>query len=350
MTILNVFNQDAFSALTLTSFIDRVPFSPTGIGELGLFDDKPIYTTALAVEDRQGKLVIIPTSARGAPPVERVEQKRHARYFEVPRLAHADTIFATELQNVREPGSEAQLKTIQAEVAYRLAGPTGLTSSMEYTWERHRLAAIQGLLLDANGSVLYNWFGEFGIAQPAAIDFNLGGWKAGAATPTADGALRTACNTLVRSIARSAQGAFTPRSRIMAACGDAFWDELTTHPDVTKTFYNWAEAAELRKGTAFQAYSFGGIDWFNYRGSDDNSTIAIPTNTAYFFPANAPGIFQRALAPAEFAPFVNTRGRPITILPIPDRDRQAWVRIEAYSYPLHICLRPEVLRTGTTSS
>lgn len=353
MTILNVFRQDAFSAMTLSAFVDRVPFAPQGIGELNLFDDKPLYTTALAVEDRQGKLVVIPTSPRGAPPTERVEQKRNARYFDTPRLAHADTIYATELQNVREPGTEAQLKTVQTEVAYRLAGPTGLTMSMEYTWEAHRLAAIDGTLIDADGSTLFDWYSEFGITRRAEIDFNLGGWKSGAATPTADGDLRKLCNQVVRTVARAAQGAFTARSRVMAACSDTFWDGLVTHPDVTKTYYNWIAAQELRKGSAFEAMHFGGIDWFNYRGSDDTTTITIPAGKCRIFPAQAPGIFQRALAPAEFMPFVNTRGKPLYVLPSFDMthpNAPAWWRQTAYSYPLHICLRPEVLQRGGTSS
>ena len=353
MTIMNVFRQDAFSGLTLSAMIDRAPFKPTGLGELKLFDDKPIYTTALAVEDRQGKLVLIATSPRGAAPVERVEQKRNARYFETPRLAHADTIYATELQNIREPGSEAQLKTLQSEIAFRAAGSTGLTASMEYTWEYHRLAAIDGLLLDSSGATLFDWYAEFNITRPSTIDFNLGGWKPGASVATQDGALRILCNTIVRRIARAAQGAFTTRSRVMAACGDMFWDELTTHPDVTKTYFNWMQAQELRKGSAFESMHFGGIDWFNYRGSDDASTISIPTNACRIFPADAPGIFQRALAPAEFMPFVNTRGKPLYLLPSIDTthaDAPAWWRMTAYSYPLHICLRPEVLQRGTTSS
>jgi hypothetical protein len=265
----------------------------------------------------------------------------------VPRLAHDDTIYATEVQNVREPGTEAQLKTVQTEVAYRLTGPTGLTSSMEYTWERHRLSAVDGRLLDADNSVLFDWYAEFGIARPSPVNFNLRGWVSGASSPSADGDLRIACNNMVRKMARASQGAFTQRTRVTCLASDGFWDDLTTHPDVTKTYYNWLAAAELRKGTAFQAMTFGEIDFMNYRGSDDQTTISIPAGGALFFPVNAPGVFQRALAPAEFMPWVNTRGKPIYIIPIIDRDRGAWVKMEAYSYPLHLCTRPEVLSRGT---
>ncbi|WP_456316833.1 major capsid protein [Teichococcus aestuarii] len=85
MTILNLFRQDAFSALELTSFVERTPFLPTGLGSLNIFTDKPIRTTALAVEERNGVLVVIPTSQRGAPLTERTTEKRKMRYFETPR-------------------------------------------------------------------------------------------------------------------------------------------------------------------------------------------------------------------------------------------------------------------------
>ncbi|MBM9401553.1 major capsid protein [Gluconacetobacter azotocaptans] len=340
MTILDVFRQDPFTSIELTSYVDRVPFQPTGIGDLNLFDDNPIRTTALAVERRDQKLVIIPTSERGAPPVERTTEKRQMRYFEVPRLAHGDTVYATELQNIRQFGEQTVLMQVQTEIARRLSGPTGLTANMEYTWELHRLAAVQGLLLDSDGSLLFNWFDEFSVERPVEVGFNL-------TNPTPkDGALRIQCNQIVRNMMRQAQGAWLPSTRVMAICGDEFWDNLISHNDVLKTYYNWEAARELRKGTAFEAMDFGGISWFNYRGSNDNTTIAIPTDKVKFFPSGAPGVFQRALAPGESVEWVNTLGKPIYVIPIIDRDRNFWWRMEAYSYPLHICTRPEILMSG----
>ena len=355
-TILNVFRQDAFTSVSLTEAVERNPYQPTGLGELKIFEPKPIRTKALAVEQREGRLVIVPTSARGGPPTERITEKRQARYFECPRLATADTVYAAELMDVREFGTESQMMAIQQEVGRRLNGPTGLTSNIEYTWERHRLGAIQGQLLDADGSVLFNWFNEFGIAQPDEIGFYLNN-----PTPT-DGALRTQCNQVVRQMARAAQGAFTNRTRVIGLCGDEFWDELVNHPDVTKTYYNWLQAAELRQGTAFRGGGddanpmaaagmvtpmlFGDIYWINYRGSDDLTSIAIPPSKVKFFPQNAPGVFTVAWAPHANEEWMNKLGRPTYVIPIEDRDRREWWRMEVYSYPLHICTRPEVLLSG----
>lgn len=338
MVMLDVFRQDPFSAIQLTTAVEKVPFLPSALGDLGIFEDDPIRTKALAVEERAGQLTLIPTSPRGAPMSERTSERRKMRYFDVPRIVQGDTITADELQGIREFGTESVLMQVQTEVARRLSGPTGITRNVEYTWENMRLGAIQGLLLDADGSTIYNWFDEFGIVEADEIPFNL--------AAQAEGTLRPICNGIVRSMARSSKGAFLPTTQVYGLCGDEFWDQLTNHPDVTRTYYNWSAAAELRQGQAFEAMRYGGIDWFNYRGSDDTSTIAIPTDEVKFFPVGAPGIFKRALAPAETFDFVNTPGKPMYIIPIFDRDRNSWWRAEVYSYPLHICTRPEVLRRG----
>jgi hypothetical protein len=88
------------------------------------------------------------------------------------------------------------------------------------------------------------------------------------------------------------------------------------------------------------------VNWINYRGSDDNTTIKIPDDKVKFFPKGAPGIFRKALAPLESIEFVNTPGKDMYVLPIFDRERNFWWRQEVYSYPLFICTRPEVLYSG----
>jgi hypothetical protein len=341
-TILNVFRNDAFSTVQMTTAVERNPYLPTGLGEMDLFEPNPIRTKAVAVEQRAGQLVILPVSARGTPPTERVTEKRQMRYFQCPRIAAGDTVMADEIQDVREFGSESVLMQMQAEVGRRLSGPTGSLANIEYTKERMRLGAIQGILRDADDTILFNWFNEFGITQQAEFVFNL--------LAQVPGSLRPICNTIVRDMKRAAKGAFLQSTRVMALCGDNFWDALTNHVDVTRTYLNWTAAATLRQGQAFDAMEYGGISWFNYRGSDDASTIAVASNKCRFFPQGAPGVFKEALAPAEFVPWVNTLGKGVYIIPVFDRDRGSWWRAEAYAYPLYLCTRPEVLMNGTMDS
>lgn len=345
MSVLDIFRQDPFTEIALTTFVERNPYLPSGIGSLDIFEDEPIYTRALAVEDRNGVLTLVPTSPRGSPATERVTEKRKARYFEVPRIKVGDTIQASELQSVRQAGTEAQLMDMQTEVARRVAGPTGLTSLIEYTWEYHRLAAVQGYLYDADGSVMFDWAAEFGVSRPAEVGFNLAANVAST--------LRGTCNTIVRGMKRAAKGAFIEgRTEVHAICGDAFYDAFTQHVDVVRTYQNWEAAKDLRSavGAPFGDFPYGGIIWHNYRGSDDNSTIAVPSDKAKFFLKNAPGVFKRAWAPGEAAQWVNTRGKPMYAQPIFDLQRNEWWRVEVSSYPLHICTRPETLYSGRSEA
>ena len=129
---------------------------------------------------------------------------------------------------------------------------------------------------------------------------------------------------------------------IVGLASDEFWDDLIAHKSVRETWLNQQEAADLRKDATFETLNFGGITFVNYRGTDDNSTVAVPANKCKFFPA-VPGIFEVAYSPAETFDYVNTPGQPVYAMTIPDKDRNAWVKIEVYSYPLFICKRPGAL-------
>jgi hypothetical protein len=343
---MDVFKQDAFQAQTLLSAVEKVPFKPSFLGELGIFEDMPVRTPNVFIESRDGVLTLIQTSPRGAPAKQRTTEKRKAFAFKTARIAPSDRIMADELLAIRAFGQESELIAVQEEVARRLSGPTGLQSQVEYTWENMRLGAAQGILLDADGTTIYNFFTEFGISQPAEIAFDLSGANSAPAVG-ADGKLRAFIQQqVVRPIARAAKGAFLSSTRIVGLCGDNFYDQLTNHGEVRQTYVNWTAAADLRGKNAFEVFPFGGVDWVNYRGSDDASTIGINTDKVKFVPVGAPGLFKTAWAPAEFMPFVGTPGRPVYPMVIPDDERQAYVDIELYSYPLFMCTRPEVLYSG----
>ena len=346
-TILDLFLQhDAFTAIALTEAVQRNPYQPSGLGSLNLFDPDPIRTTAVSVEERTGVLKLIPFSERGTEGTQRTTETRKRRYFDVPRLMHDDTIQSKELQNIVQFGDTTVLMQLEQEVARRLSGPTGLLASVDYTKEYMRLAAIQGMCLNpGDGSVMYNWFNEFEITQPAEVGFNLAANTLGSLRPLIN-------QQVVRPMARKAQGAFTNKTKIYGYCGDAFYDAFTNHIDVVKTFLNWSGAAELRgsQGAAFEEFYFGGVYWVNYRGSDDNATIKIPDDKVKFFPVDAPGIFRNVMAPGESMEWVNQPGKDVYVLPIADRDRRQWWKMEVYAYPLMLCTRPEVLFSGRSEA
>jgi hypothetical protein len=335
---MDIFNSSAFSMTSLTGAVNKVGYKPQLLGSLNIFEPMPVRTRTVFVDRREGKLTLIPSSPVGAPPKELVVDPRNAVPLKTTRLAEGFTLYAEEIQGIRAFGSETEFAQVQAEYLKRMAS---VRDDMDLTHEFHRLGALQGLLLDADGTtVIYNYFTEFGVTEAPAIDFDLDNANPGT------GAIRLKTAEVIRSMSRSAGGAFTPGTTIHALVGDAFYDALITHPEVEKTYQNWAAAADLRQDRTWQAFTYGGITWHNYRGTDDNSTVAIDPDEAKFFPVGAKDVFKKAMAPAEFGPYVNTLGQDTYAMNIPDRDRQAWTRGELYSYPLYFCQRPDVLRKG----
>jgi len=335
MAGMDVFNNNAFSMTSLTGVVEKIDYVPQTLGQLGIFSPMPVRTRNLFVDRRDGSLTLIGTSALGSPPDELVKDDRDAVSFRTTRLAKGFTMYAHELEGIRAFGSETEFSQVQAEYLRRMAR---VRTDMELTHEYHRLGALQGLLLDADGtSVIYNYFAEFGVTPSAVIDFNLDN----AATN-----VRQILTDLVRSLVRGSNGAVTGVAQIHALAGDAFYDALIDHPTIRTTYLNYVAAAELRTATAFGDFVYAGVTFHNYRGTNDNSVVAIKTDEVKFFPVGAPDVFKKAMAPAEFGPFINTPGQDTYAMNILDLQRQAWSRGELYSYPLYFCQRPEALRTG----
>lgn len=334
MVGMDVFRADAFTMTSLTGMVNKMPHKPNLLGQLGVFEPTPSRTRTIMVERRNGVLTLIPTTAIGAPPVKLSNDKRDIRDFRTVRLAKDFTLYAEEVQGIREFGEESELMQVQTEYARRTRR---IRDDYELTAEHHRLGALQGILLDADGTtVIYDFFSEFGIAQPAAIDWNL---------DNASTDVRQKCKDVIRIMSRAAEGAIGPGAQIHALCGDAFYDAFVHHANVEKFYINWQAAQELRNdGSAFGSFRFEGITFHNYRGTDDNSTVAIDTDECKFFPVGGTDIFKVAYAPAEFGPFVNTLGQELYMINVVDRDREAWTQGELYSYPLYMCQRPEVLQ------
>ncbi|MEJ2803845.1 major capsid protein [Comamonadaceae bacterium PP-2] len=342
MAHMDIFKQKGFGMVELTAAVQNVPFLPTYLGSLNLFDSRPVRTKSVSIESKDGKLSVIQSSERGAPLQQAESGKRTLRSFDTVRIAKGATIMADTIEGIRAFGTESELQSVQNEVADKLNGATGLLSEIALTHENMRLGAIQGVVYDADGTVIINWFEEFGISQPAEINFAL----TTGSSADQPAVIRQKCNQVVRAVQKGAAGGWVPgRTYVMALCGDGFFDKLTTHPEVRQTYLNQQAASELRGdvGRAFSAFTYGDITFVNYRGSDDGK-VGIGSEKCQFFPVGLPGGFQMAYSPAEFLPFVNTPGLPVYALVVLDKDRQAWVKPEAYSYPLPICTRPAMLQ------
>ena len=342
MLTMDVFKSDLFAATSLTAAVDKFGYVPSFLSDSlpGLVTYTPVMTTAVFIEERANAPALIQTTQRGAPPKQKGGDSRTARGFKTLRHALSSRIMSDELQNIRAFGTTTELKTLQMEIGRRM-----LKMRMDFalTKEAWMLNMVQGYVKDADGTQIYDWASEFGQSRQAEVAFNFAG--------AAVGAIRLAANGIVRSTLRQLQGLGGNGVKVVALCGDTFYDDLTTSTEVRQTYLNWAAAADLRDkvGAPFEVFPFAGVLWVNYRGTDDNSTVAIATDKAKFFPIGA-GIFEWALSPAERFDFVNTPGQEMYSWIVPDLDRQMFADIEMYTYPLPVCTMPQALGSGRAGS
>ena len=340
MALLDIFNNNAFKMVAMLQALESVDFRPQRLGDMGIFTPNPVRNQTVAIENRNGTLSLIKTSERGQPLGQRNTEKRNIRDFRTLRIAKSDRILASELADIRAFGSESELQQVQTEIARRLVGPVGLSSEIEMTLENMRLGAIHGVVKDADGGTIVDWFSEFGVSQAAEINFDLTN-----AAPVS-GAVRKLCNQVVRAVMKESKGVWTPSTTVYALCGDAFWDDLTAHKEVRETYLNTQAASDLRTGNVYEAFNYGGITFENYRSTDDGTTVAVGTDKVRFFPVNAPGAFLEVFSPGEQFGHLGQLGQRLYPMIVPDRDRDMFADIEAYSYPLHVCTRPKMLQRG----
>lgn len=334
--MLDIFRNNAFSVLALTDRINKVPFVPGRAGQVINWNESGIRSLYVAIEEQDGELKIINPSPRGAPGDTIKKPGRTMRVLRVPHYQIDDAINADEVQGVRAFGTEDELQTVQGIVDQRNTEHVQLR--LDPTLEYQRVGAIKGIILNGDGTTLYNLYTEFGVSAPAVVDFDLDN-----ATPLS-GIVRTKSTQVQRVIADALGG--IPFSGMYAFCGDAFYDQLIANKETRETYLNQSEARTLREAAgAFSTFNYGGITWENYRGSV-GGTPFIPTDDAYIFPVGVPGLFKTVYAPADYMETVNTLGLPryAKQFPMPnDKGVNSEVQTNALSY----CTRPNVLQRVT---
>jgi len=336
--MLDVFNSNAFSVVSLTDAVNKIPFVPGRLGQIGLFNESGVTTTTVAIEQKEGELILVPPTPRGGPGTVIDKNKRSLLDIRIPHFEINDAVMAEEVQGIRAFGEENIVETVMGKVAQR-----GQTHSQSHsaTEEYARVGAVKGVITYADASTL-SLFTTFGVSQEAEIDFDL--HTDGSAT----GAFRKKCATTIRLIGTQLGG--VPWRGVHALCGDAFYDMLIGNKEVRDTYLNWNAAIELRAGYAtpnqqsWGAFEFGGITWENYRGAVGNTSF-VHTDKCHLFPLGAPGLFRTYYAPADYVETVNTMGRRLYQKQY-EMPNGKGIHLDTQMNALHICTRPKTLLVG----
>lgn len=326
MPMLDVFHGDAFNCMSLTAAINKLPVKWGWLGSLGIFRRIPVATTSVFLEEKSGKLSLLSTRPRGVRDQAATRNTRKGRSFDVPHIPLGDTIYASEVQNVRSFGSESDTESVAELVTERLQQ---CKDDHEVTHEWHRAGCIRGVVYDGDGtSEIYDWFDEFGITEQSNnLDVSADDVKL-----FAQGVIRRTDLAL---------GA-TPYTRIQAVCGDDFWDGLITNPSVVAAYNRWQDGAFFREQQIKTGFNFAGIDWYNYAGKVGDVPF-IPATHCRFIPIGVADLFHEYNAPADYNETVNTLGKPYyakqAVLKF-----DTGVELDTQSNPLMVCTRPRALQ------
>ena len=277
----------------------------------------------MQIEKDGDTLALVPAGERGTSGLVVGASKRQMIPFNTVHLPQRFTIKADEIQGIRAFGTATELQAVQGVVNTRLSKAK---RQLDATHEFQRMGALNGLVLDADGStVLLNIYQAFGVEQQVlSMGLNDSATK-----------IRVKCGEAL-DMQDDELGSVTS-SGARAFCGKNFWNKLITHKSVEETYLNTIQAAELR-GDARDSFELGGITWERYRGRIAGVTF-IHDDQARLIPEGVPELYISCFAPADYMETANTQGLPYysKLEPLPFNKGMAG---EAQSNPLHLCTRP----------
>lgn len=326
MAAIEIFEDNAFTVPALTAAINEQPFVPGRLAELGLFEEEGVTTVTVQIEKDGETLALVAAGERGTSGQVVNSSKRILLPFNTVHLPERFAIKADEIQGIRAFGEQTELQAVQDVVTKRLAKAR---RQLDATHEFHRMGALNGYVLDADGStILLNIFNRFGLT-PVEVQMEL-------ANP--DTKVRVKCVDALDA-QEEALGA-TSSTGARAFCGKNFWRALIEHRSVVKT-YEGSQYASALRADGRESFEFGGVIWERYRGKVGGISF-VPDDEARLVPEGVPGLCITRFAPADYMDTVNTEGLPyysqLEMMPF-----KKGVAGEAQSNPLHLVTRPRAI-------
>lgn len=331
MPALNPWANDAFSMASLTDAINILPNNYGRIEQLKLFPVKGVRTRTIMVEERNGILNLITSKPVGSPGAQNETGKRTLRSFVVPHLPLDDTLLPEEYSGIRAFGSENELTPYTTLMNDKIQS---MKNKHAITLEHLRMGALKGIILDGDGSTLYNLYTEFGISAKT-VSFALG-------VDTTK--VRTKCLAVSRHIEENLKGEVS--NGVHALCSSGFFDALIDHPLVRDVYAGHEASVDRLGGDPRKGFSFGGVLFEEYVGSapDAEGTTRkfIADDEAHAYPTGTMETFSTYVSPADFVETANTIGLPFYAKQ-EMRKFERGIDLHTQSNPLPICKRPGVL-------
>ena len=324
-------SADTFTASEMTDAVNKLPLAPLRYSSM--FEEKGVKTTAVALEIKEGKITLISDQQRGEEPesLGGRGEKRKVKLLSCTHLPQSDTLSPEDLQDVRSFGS-TELVSPATVVNDKMAV---LKRNLEMTREFHRLGAIKGVVIDADGStVLHNIFNTFGVSQKK-FDVTFP-----ATAPEDENPIMAA----IMNAKRKAEGAMggNPFDRFETVVGSNFYDMLTGHKLVRKYFEDWLARKQDFGDNDYRKRGFTYADVTFYEASEVvGGRKLVDDAKGHLYPVG-PGIYKTYNAPADWIETANTLGLPFYARMDP-KPRGRGFDLEVQGNPLTLCLYPEAL-------
>lgn len=312
--------RDYFTRENLVRALEKAPYTPGRLGELGLFETVPLTSTTAAVEEQTtdaGKvLTAIP---RGGPRTSTGLEKRKVHTFTTQSFGDGGAVYADEVLAARGAGTTGMAEVVE-DRRQRLVNK--LRRHIDLTHESLRMQCLL-----SPGTT------ELG-ATPAAQSIAL--------TVDATKTRAEIFTKIIKPIETALDG--LPFTGIHVLCEDGFWVDLIENKAIKDTYLGWMAAAELRRD-AREMFQFGGVTWERYRGT---SAVTITANQAVAFPLGVPDTFWQFFAPNDTLESAGSGalGQPYYLgsKPITDSQGTKAMEISVATHPRMICGRPGCVR------
>lgn len=319
---------DNFNLTTLTQAINDLVVPSKFLSSLGLFVESPIDTTTVAIEKQDGQIVLVANVPRGSDTGTQMTGSVRGEPILLTAahlLAH-DQILADAIQNIRVFGSGSELEVLTTKVEERLKV---MRMSIDATVEYHRWGALNGKVLDADGTtVLLDVFAKFGLTKPANIIIDF-----------ADAAVDEQIMTATDVVDDALNG--VGRSGFIALCGKEFNKKFHSSKAIKDDVRLLNDGQQARDDLR-TAYRYKDIDFYRCNEKIAN-TLCVPDDEAILIPVGVDGMFQTRFAPADYNETVNTMGLPYYV----KSDAKKYDKgfdFEAQSNPITWCSRPTAVR------
>lgn len=333
MTIMDVFQgaQGLFSTSSMTKAILDLPYVPSTIRSMGLFEEERLDSTDVVIQKESETISLIGSTPRGGPGEFKGNNKRSGVKVPTFRLDQERRIFADEIRNMLQTGSLNPV-TLEQVRNKKLAE---IGRDLDYTEEFHFLNAIKGKLVDTDGSEILDIYALMGVTPPADVTFNFSSAEN----------VKKKVQQVRRDMLKALGADGNVAVRIRALVPDAVWDAMVALPEIKEAYERWQSGEFLRTGgLAYEEFSYAGIIWSNYRG---NESVGLANNEIRFF-VQSPGLFRVFYAPSDKLSSIGDLGLPRYAWAWPD-ERDTHITLEGQSNLLAICTKPKTLIKGVVN-